>query len=171
MERGAVQSLLLSSQKMKKIVLVFLFVPLLIQAQQTDEWLTPFADVRFENDKIIYSFCKSEHLMITGIVPQYYSESLMKLKTDFRKPAPSPSEVAKQQEKIREYLVEEQLSALTLKEQEEYLRLAAMVLIWDLELDRRVISELETIERPENKELKEQAVLILQLEKVYKELR
>ncbi len=156
---------------MKKTIILLLLIPLLLQAQKATKWLTPFADASFEGGKIIYSFCKSEHLMITGIVPQYYSESLMQLKMDFQKPAPDIKDVAKQQEKIREYLVEEQLTALSPNEQEEYLQLAAMVLIWDLELDRRVLSELKAMEISNNRELKKQAGLVLRLEEVYKSLK
>lgn len=156
---------------MKKTIILLLFVPLLLQAQQTQEWLTPFSDVRFEDGKIVYSFCKSEKLMLLGIIPKYYSKSLMKLRTEFNRPATSIEDVARQQEKIREYLIEEQPSDLNQKDREEYLRLSAMVLIWDMELDKQVLSNLNILKRSETPEIEKQTELVLQLEDVYRGLR
>jgi len=156
---------------MKKTILILFFLPLLLQAQKQSDWLTPYADARFENDKIIYSFCNSQELMITGIIPRYYSESLMKLRTDFSRPVPDIKDVTKQQLKIREYLTEESISNLSKEEEEEYLRLAAMVLIWDMQLDREVLATLKAIEQSGNREINQQAGLVLMLEEVYKGLR
>lgn len=156
---------------MKKIILILFFIPMLLQAQEASDWLTPFADARFENGKIIYSFCNSQELMITGIIPKYYSQSLMKLRTDFNRPSPAPADVAKQQEKIRKYLVETSLTELKQTDREEYLHLAAMVLIWDLKLDEKVLSAVENVKRSQNTDTRNHAALILQLEEVYKSLR
>jgi hypothetical protein len=157
---------------MKKITILLLFVmPLFSLAQEPGDWLTPFADVRFENNKIVYSFCNSEQLMMLGVIPKYYSQSLMKLKTEFNRPTPDIADVGKQQQKIREYLKETKTISLSAKDQEEYLRLSAMVLIWDLELDRQVLTELDILKRSETPEIKKNSELVLQLEDVYKALR
>lgn len=156
---------------MKKLVFILFVIPLFSLAQESNNWLTPFADVRFENNKIVYSFCNSEQLMMLGVIPKYYSQSLMKLKTEFNRPTPDIADVGKQQQKIREYLQETKTTDLIPKGQEEYLRLSAMVLIWDLELDREVLTELDILKRSETSEIKKQSELILQLVDVYMGLR
>lgn len=155
---------------MKKIVLLLLLLPVVLQSQNQDEWLTPFADVSFVDDKIVYSYCRSQLLVVHNIIPRYYSESLMELRPGLNMPALNPSDVAHQQQMIREYLKEEDAIELNTSEQEEYLRLAAMVLIWDLELDEHTILELTNLKKTNNEKLINETNVILELQKVYKSL-
>jgi hypothetical protein len=46
-----------------------------------------------------------------------------------------------------------------------------MVLIWDLELDRQVLTELKSLNNSDNKEIKKQAETVLQLSEIYSGLR
>lgn len=156
---------------MKKILLLLLLLPFILQSQNQDHWLTQFANASFVDGKIEYSYCRSELLVVHNIIPRYYSESLMKLKMDYMCQPPSPEAVAIQQQKIREYLKEEDAIKLNLADQKEYLRLSAMVLVWDLKLDASVMKSIGNLKGHDNRQVQKQAELVWKLEEVYAGLR
>lgn len=156
---------------MNKFLIVIFLLPVLLQSQNQDNWLTPFADVKFENGKIVYAFNASPDMVICKIKPLYFSQSLMVLKPGLNMPSLNPEDVIRQQKAIREYLGSTSLNKLESDLQKEYLRLVAMVLIWDLELDDHTILELTNIKNTNNEKLINQAQLILELQRVYKSVK
>ena len=68
-------------------------------------------------------------------------------------------------------LAAEKAAGLNGSRQDEYLRLSAMVLIWDLKLDEQVISNLSDLTESGNKTVREQAALVKRLEEVYAGIR
>lgn len=156
---------------MNKFLIVILLLPVLLQSQNQDNWLTPFADAKFDNGKIVYSFNASPDMVICKIKPLYFSQSLMVLKPGLNMPSLNPEDVSRQQKAIREYLSRTSLNNLESDLQEEYLRLVAMVLIWELELDKHTILEVRNLKNTNNEELINHAQLILELQRIFKSLK
>lgn len=156
---------------MNKFLIVILLLPVLLQSQNQDNWLTPFADAKFDNGKIVYAFNASPDMVICKIKPLYFSQSLMVLKPGLNMPSVNPVDVNRQQKAIREYLGNTSINEMESDLQEEYLSLAAMVLIWDLELDEHTFLEVTNLKNMNNEKSINHAQLILELQRVYKSLK
>lgn len=143
---------------------------MLVQTQNTYNWLTPFADAKFEDGKIVYTFNASPDMAVSKIKPLYFSQSLMILKPGLNMPTLNPSDVARQQQKIREYLIEEDVTNLNTTEQTEYLRLSAMVLIWDMGLEPSVLKSISNLKSTDNSQIQKQSELVWKLKDVYESL-
>jgi hypothetical protein len=79
--------------------------------------------------------------------------------------------IGESQTQIRDYIATEPVNLHGEKEKNEYLRLAAMVLLWDLKLPPYCINELKKMKTSGNTRLKQNAATVLEVLEVLKENR
>jgi len=157
---------------MKKITLLFLLLPLLAIAQQKPAgWLTPYADARFENGKIIYTVTNPQQAVNSRLLPLMYPRNLMQLRFDNKPAAVNGKYIGESQAKIRAYVNTEPVALRSAKEQEEYLRLSAMVLLSDLKLSDYNKKEVQRLKNGENKKIAGEAGIVLRVLEVFDENR
>ncbi len=157
---------------MKKTILLFLFLPLLALSQtKPSGWLTPYADAKFENGKIIYTIINPQQHLDARLLPLMLPRNLVQLRMDNKPTAVSGKYIAESQQKIRDYLNTEPVNLRSTKEQNEYLRLSAMVLLWDLKLSPFCQNNLKQMAQLEDKTIKRNVGTVLKVLKVFDESR
>jgi len=159
---------------MKKIVstLVFLLlIPFSIFAQQQtpEDWLTPYANAAFNDGKIVYSVTNARESMNVKLMPRMYPRNLVQLHMDQQPTPVNGKYIGESQSKIRDYLSTEPVNLYNAEKQNEYLRLAAMVLLWDLDLPKYCIDEIKKIQTTKKPELKANAATVLAVWEVFQE--
>ena len=157
---------------MKKTILLFLFLPLLALSQtKPSGWLTPYADAKFENGKIIYTIINPQQHLDARLLPLMLPRNLVQLRMDNKPTAVSGKYIAESQQKIRDYLNTEPVNLRSTKEKNEYLRLSAMVLLWDLKLSPFCQNNLKQMAQSEDKTIKRNVGTVLKVLKVFDESR
>ncbi len=73
--------------------------------------------------------------------------------------------------KIRDYVNTEPVNLRSTKEKNEYLRLSAMVLLWDLNLSAFCRNNLKQMAQSDNKAIKQDAETVLKVLKIFDENR
>ncbi len=155
---------------MKKITILFLLFPLLAIAQQKPAgWLTPYADAKFENGKIIYSVSNPQQAMNFRLLPLMYPRNLMQLRFDNRPAAVNGKYIGESQGKIRDYVNTEPVGLRSAKEKNEYLRLTTMVLLWDMKLSEFNKKEIQRLQSGEDKTIANNADIVLQILTIFEE--
>jgi hypothetical protein len=158
---------------MKKILTtIVLLLPLLAFTQQKSEgWLTPYADAVFKDGKIVYTISNPQQSMNTRLLPLMYPRNLVLLRVDNRAEPVNARYIAESQAKIRDYINTEPVNLRGEKEKDEYLRLSAMVLLWDLKLSDHCQKELQMMQASGNKEMKKNAETLLEVLKIFEKNR
>ncbi len=147
-----------------------LILPLLILSQQKpDGWLTPYANAEFKNGKIVYTVCNPQQGMNTRLLPLMYPRNLVLLSFDHRPVSVNGKYIGESQAKIRDYINTEPVNLRSNKEKDEYLRLSAMVLLWDLDLSNHTLQEIKTIQNGNDKKLARKADIVMKVHEVFKE--
>jgi len=159
---------------MKKILtIIILLLPLLAFNQQKPEgWLTPYANATFKDGKIVYTVANLQ--MRTNnprLLPLMYPRNLVLLRVDNQTAPVNGKYIAESQAKIRDYIDTERVNLRSDKEKDEYLRLSAMVLLWDLKLSEHCIEELKMLRSSGDKAMKQDAETVIAVLKVFEENR
>ena len=152
---------------MKKTLLIFLLLPLLAAAQKPAGWLTPYADATFENGKIVYTVSRAEIKNNPRLLPLMLPKNLVSLCMDNSTGAVSSKYIAESQSKIRNYLATEPAALRSTQEQSQYLRLAAMAVLWDLDLDKHCVSQLQKISASSHRTLAKNADIVLRVREIF----
>ncbi len=157
---------------MKKTILLFLFLPLLALSQtKPSGWLTPYANAEFNNGKIIYTIISPQQHLDARLLPLMLPRNLVQLRMDNRPVTVSGKYIAESQQKIRDYLNTEPVNLRSAKQKNEYLRLSAMVVLWDLKLSSFCQNNLKQMAQSEDKQLKRNAETVLKVLAVFEENR
>ncbi len=161
---------------MKKIFSIFsllLFVSCWSVAQQQtpENWLTPYANAEFVEGKIVYSVTNARQSMGVKLMPRMYPRNLVQLHMNQQPTPVNGKYIGESQSKIRDYLATEPVSLYSAEKQNEYLRLVAMVLLWDLDLPKYCIDEIKKIQTTKNREINANAETVLAVWEVYEESR
>jgi len=157
---------------MKKTIFIFLFLPLLAISQQKPAgWLTPYANAVFNNGKIIYSVSNMQQHMNTRLLPLMLPRDLVQLRIDHHPATVTGKYIGESQTKIRDYVNTEPVSLRGIKAQEEYLRLTAMVLLWDLKLSDYNKNEIQRLKNGTDKKIAGEAGIVLKVLEVFDENR
>lgn len=156
---------------MKHLFISILFIlPFMALSQQKPAgWLTPYADARFENGKIIYSVTNAQQSMNFRLLPLMYPRNLVQLRFDNRSAPVNEKYVAESRDKIRDYLNTEPITLRSANEQEEYLRLSVMVLLWDLKLSDFNKKEVQRLKTGDDKTISKEADIVLQILTIFEE--
>ncbi len=155
---------------MKKILLLFIIIPTLALSQQEENKkpLTPYADIEFKDGKVIYKLAGyGTALNHTRLLPRVYDKNLLQISFGNEAAHVSGKYIAESQMAIRDYVNTELITLRSAAEQMEYLKLCALLVIWDKKLSKHAISELEKIASSHNKELQTNAELVIGLHEFY----
>ncbi len=159
---------------MKKILtIIILLLPLLAFTQQKpDGWLTPYANTEFKDGKIVYTVANLQtRTNNPRLLPLMYPRNLVRLRINNQTAVVSGKYIAESQAKIRDYIRTEPVNLRSTKEKNEYLRLAAMVLLWDLDLSHHTLQEIKTLQSSADKELAAKANFVMKVYEIFKENR
>jgi hypothetical protein len=159
---------------MKKILtIIILLLPLLAFTQQKpDGWLTPYANATFKDGKIVYTVANLQtRTNNPRLLPLMYPRNLVLLRVDNQTAPVNGSYIAESQAKIRDYIDTEPVNLRADKEKDEYLRLSAMVLLWDLKLSDHCQKEIKMLQSSGSRELKQNTGTVLEVLKVFEENR
>ncbi len=148
-----------------------LILPLISAAQKPDGWLTPYANAVIENGKIVYTVSNLQQRTDARLLPLMLPRNLVQLRIDNKPNAVTGKYIGESQAKIRDYLNTEPVNLRSTKEKNEYLRLSAMVLLWDLDLSSHTLQEIKTMQNGNDKELAENAGVVMKVYEVFKENR
>jgi len=160
-------------KKIIRVICLLLFIPISFFAQQQnpEDWLTPYANTEFKEGKIVYSVTNARQSMDVRLMPLMYPRNLVQLHMN-QQPTPVTGKyIGESQASIRDYLATEPISLYNAEKQNEYLRLAAMVLLWDLDLPKYCIDEIKKMQTTKNREIKTNAASVLAVWEVYEENR
>lgn len=157
---------------MRILISIFLFSVLQSFSQHEEPYkpLTPFADISFEEDMIIYTIDRKNIMMNPGLLPKVIDRRLLRLEFSHELQNVSGKYIAESQMAIRDYVNNEVVSIRSDKEQMDYLKLCALLVIWDNELSQHAQTELNKIAVSADKELKSDAGLVIELLKFYRAL-
>lgn len=100
-----------------------------------------------------------------------YPRNLELLRMDNKPTVVNGKYIGESRAKIRDYLNTETVNLCSAKEKDEYLRLAAMVLLWDLNLTDHCRNELQMLQTSGSREMKENAGTVLNVLNVFDENR
>jgi len=158
---------------MKKTAILFIILlPFLSMAQTKPAgWLTPYANAEFKDGKIVYTVSNPQQNMNFRLLPLMYPRNLVLLRMDNQTEAVSGKYIAESQAKIRDYLNTEPVNLRSAKEKNEYLRLSAMVLLWDLDLSKHCVDELQMLKTSGSREMQKNANVVLKVLKIFEENR
>ena len=158
-------------KKILTIIVLLLSIPAFTQQKPAGR-LTPYADAKFKDGKIVYTVANLQlRTNNPQLLPLMYPRNLVRLRIDNQTAAVSGRYIAESQAKIRDYIDTEPVNLRSEKEKDEYLRLAAMVLLWDLKLSDRCQKELQMLKSSGDKTLKQNAKTVLDVLKVFEENR
>ncbi|RLD84787.1 MAG: hypothetical protein DRJ10_00300 [Bacteroidetes bacterium] len=155
--------------KMKNILLLLLIMPVLAISQQPEgkEPLTPYADLTFKNGIVVYSLGQNQAILNPRLLPKVYDKNLLRLhfSNDFNNV--SGKYIAESQQAIRDYVNTELVTLRSDKEQKEYLKLCALLVLWDRQLSQHARIELNKISTSGSRESKADAELVIGLLEFY----
>ena len=157
---------------MKTTIILFLILPLLALSQTKPSGrLTPYADAKFNDGKIIYTISNPQQAMNFRLLPLMYPRNLVQMRFDNKPAAVGEKYIAESRAKIRDYINTEPVNLRGAKEKNEYLRLSAMVVLWDLTLSEFGRNNLKQMAQSDDKEIKQNAETVLEVLKVFDENR
>jgi len=156
---------------MKKLLVILLLIPIVVFSQNNERKkpLTPYANIEFTDGLVVYSVGWSMALLYPRLKPLVINTKLMRLKSDYNNTDVSGEYIKKSQKAIRAYVNSEPVGQLTKKDKIDYLKLCALLIIWDNNLSEHAVKELGVLTTSDNKEIKENAELVGKLLEFYRE--
>ncbi len=147
-----------------------MLVPVLVFSQnnESNKSLTPYANIEFEDGFVIYSVGWNTVLLYPRLIPTVVNMKLMQLKYDHNNDNVSGEYINKSQKAIMDYVNTEPVDQLTKSEMIDYLKLCALLVIWDKDLSNHAVVELEKLVASRNDEIKGNAELLIRLLEFYK---
>ncbi len=156
---------------MKKIISIILLLPLFAFSQQHENKkpMTPYADIGFEDGKVVYTIENAKLNFSYGLLPKMYDRRLLQIRYNNTAGNFSGKYMAGSQKAIREYVNTEPAGQLSAREQTDYLKLCALLIIWDSGLGDHAAKELDKLAASKNGEIKRDAGLVRGLLGFYSE--
>jgi len=158
---------------MRIILAIFLFSVLQSFSQHEEPYkpLTPFADISFEEDMIIYTIDRKNIMMNPGLLPRVIDRRLLRLEFGNYFQNVSGKYIDESIRSIHAYTDTEVINLSSTTEQLEYLKLCALLVIIENNLSEHARSQIKALAGSGDKPLSQFAGKVLQLEDVYHGLR
>lgn len=150
---------------MKNIFLFIVIIPFILLAQNADDHktITPYADLNFEKSMIHYTIGNTQLTHIYRLSPVMYDKNLLTINYSNELTEIDGEYIKKSQKAIRDYVNSEPVEQLSKNDKLDYLKLCALLVIWDNELSSHAVNELKKLNASSNKEIKENAELVSKL--------
>lgn len=157
---------------MKTLLLFILAFPLLVFSQQSDNKkpLTPYADIDFENGKVNYTVGNAKLNFEYRLLPKMYDKRLLQIRFNNTNVQVNSKYMAESQKAIRNFVNTELVNMKPTQEQMDYIKLCALLIIWDNKLEAHAASELEKLTVSQDKMVKKNAELVISLMESYKNM-
>lgn len=155
---------------MKTLLLFILAFPLLVFSQQSDSKkpLTPYADIDFENGKVIYTVGNAKLNFEYRLLPRMYDKRLLQIRFNNKNVPVYGKYMTESQKAMRNFVETEWVSMKPTQEQIDYIKLCALLIIWDNKLEAHATSELEKLAVSKDILVKKNAKLVNSLLESYK---
>lgn len=156
---------------MKKIILLLIFIfPLVLFSQhgENEKPITPFADIGFENGKIVYNIGNAQMAFTTRLLPTVYDKRLLSVRFNNSFKNVSGKYMEEIRNRIKDYVNSEDMGDNPAVDQIEYLKLCALLIIWEGDLGIHASKELDKIKDSKYQKLKEDAKLVSELLNFYR---
>jgi len=156
---------------MKKLLVILLLIPIVVFSQNNEKKkpLTPYANIEFTDGLVVYSVGWNMTFLFPRLRPKMINTNLIRLKSDYTNTNVSGEYIKKSQKAIKEYVNSEPVENLSKKDKIDYLKLCALLVIWDNDLSEHAVKELGVLTTSDNKEIKENAELVGKLLEFYRE--
>lgn len=156
---------------MKKILLLLLIMPMLAISQQEESKmpLNPYADIAFSDGIVVYTLGQNQAILNPRLLPKVYDKKLLRLRFSNSFNSVSGKYIAESQQSIRDYVDTELVTLRSDKEQIDYLKLCALLVVWDNELSKHAQTELAKIASTGNRALQKNVELVIGLLELYEE--
>ncbi len=153
------------------MLVIILLVPIVVFSQpgKSKKTLTPYADIEFQDGFVVYSAAWNITLSYPRLKPTVINMKLMRLKYDYSISNVNGTYIKKSQKSIRDYINNEPVGQLAKKDKLDYLKLCALLVIWDNDLSKHAVAELEKLSASSDKEIKENAELVIKLFEFYQQ--
>lgn len=113
-----------------KTAMMFLLIPLFSFSQKAaDHWLTPIANIEFNDARIIYSYSKDKCVNFTNIHPVYFNPHILKLKGVYD--AGCTRDYLEMIKQMHDYLNDWNYDKANNRDKELFLRTASLMIIWN----------------------------------------
>ena len=109
---------------MRTLLLFLLLWPLMIQAQTHDNWITPFATVEFEKERVIYRYMGNNPLC--ALEPQFLHPGLIRLAPESNPTNMGCKEIMEEMDLLHQYLLDPSHPANDRTDQLRYLKAFAL---------------------------------------------
>ena len=154
---------------MKNILLLLLIIPVLAISQQekSKKQLTPYAAIAFNDGVVVYTLGQNQAILYPRLLPKVYDKNLLRLHFSNSFNSVSGKYIAESQQAIRDFVDTELISLRSDKEQMEYMKLCALLVIWDNKLSKHAQMELEKIALSGNRNLQKNAEMVTGLLEFY----
>ncbi len=155
---------------MKKLLIILVLIPIVVFSQnnEREKPLTPYVNIEFTDGLVVYSVGWSMALLYPRLKPLVINTKLMRLKSDYNNTDVNGTYIKKSQKAIREYVNSEPVGQLTASEKIDYLKLCALLVIWDNDLSKHAVKELGVLTASGDKDIKENAKLVSGLLEFYR---
>ena len=137
------------------------------QQEESKKPLTPYADLAFKDGIVVYTVSQNQALLNPRLLPKVYDKKLLRIKFNNGFDRISGNYITESQQAIRDYVDTELITLRSTSEQMDYLKLCALLIIWNNDLSKHTKTELEKISALNNKELKKNAKLVIYLQEFY----
>ena len=154
---------------MKALLLLLIILPVLAfsQKENNKKPLTPYADIAFKAGVVVYTFNRNQAFLNPRLLPNVYNKKMLRLRFSNDFTNVSGKYIAESQSAIRDYVDTELITLRSEAEQMDYLKLCALLVIWDKELSKHAQTELEKMILSSNKELQTDTRLVIELNEFY----
>jgi len=155
-------------KKLKILLLTILLLPIIAVAQsETNKWLTPYANVEFSDSMITYSVSLNAVTGTIRLLPKYYDKRMLQVIMTPAAGNVSSNDVFRSWAAIKDYLDTKPVTLRSNVEQEEYLKLSVMVILWEEKLSTFSIEEIKKMKTGNDTKISKYAGQTMQLLETY----
>ncbi len=156
---------------MKNIILLLAIIPVIALAQKGENYstITPYANLYFKNNMVHYTIGHTQLNHQYRLSPVMYDKNMLAINYSNELTPINGTYIKKSQTVIRGYVNTEPVGQLARKDKLDYLKLCALLIIWDNDLSSHAVKELEKLNASSNGEIKENAELVIRLFEFYQQ--
>ena len=147
---------------MKKVIFLFFIIPSLLFSQEfeSNKPLTTFANIEFKDGQISYVVNSNLVLLYPDLLPDIYDKNVLRLSYNNDHNSIGSEYISDSRKNISSFLDSEIIDSMSSNDQIDYLRLCALVAIWEGKLNKHAIIELEKLSNIGSDDIKIKARLV-----------
>lgn len=147
---------------MKKVIFLFFIIPSLLFSQEFENSkpLTTFANIEFKDGQISYVVNSNLVLLYPDLLPDIYDKNVLRLSYNNEHNSIGSKYISESRKNISSFLDSGIIDSMSSNDQIDYLRLCALLAIWEGKLNKHAIIELEKLSNIGSNDIKIKAKLV-----------